>query len=190
MVAGGRSARMGRDKAALPWGGGDLLDHAVATLSAVTGDVRILCGPDMRYEDRGRPVIADAVADVGGLAALVTALRALEAAQTAVLIAVDLPLVRADLLRELLARSEGWDVVVPVSPSGAEPFAAVYRASCREAVEQACAEGRLKMTAFWRDVRVREVPAQELSAFGDPAQVFCNVNTPGEYARAKALAGA
>ena len=190
-VAGGRSARMGRDKAALAWGAGDLLDHALARLSTLTADVRILCGPEARYADRGRAVLPDVAHDIGPLAALLTALRTIPLDGTAVLLAVDLPLVTPDFLRALLdlAAADGVDAVVPVSPLGAEPFCAVYRASCREAVEGAAAAGRLKMTAFWGDVRVREVGGAELQALGDPARVFRNVNTPADYEDARRLAG-
>jgi molybdopterin-guanine dinucleotide biosynthesis protein A len=192
-VAGGRSSRMGRDKAALAWGAGDLLDHALARLSTLTGDVRILCGPEARYADRGRAVLPDVAHDIGPLAALLTAVRALPPDGTAVLLAVDLPLVTPDFLRALLdlaAADGGVDAVVPVSPLGAEPFCAVYRASCREAVEGAVAAGRLKMTAFWTDARVREVAGAELQALGDSARLFRNVNTPADYEDARRMAGA
>jgi molybdenum cofactor guanylyltransferase len=180
-VAGGRSTRMGRDKAELPWGGGDLLSHALDRLAPLTGDVRILCGPNVRYADRGRPVVPDVVTDVGGIAALLTALRQLADGQHAVLLAVDLPRVTTALLQHLLSVATEADVVVPASPQGVEPFAAVYGYRCREAVERAVAAGSFKMTGFFRAVRVREVPPEELRAFGDPATLFWNVNTPADY---------
>jgi len=45
--------------------------------------------------------------------------------------------------------------------------------------------GRLKMTSFWPDVRVREVVPAELAAFGDPDVLFLNVNDPADYERAR-----
>src|SRR5450432_4111174 len=56
VVAGGRSLRMGRDKALLEWRGGTLLDHAIGRLRAVCGEVRVLSGSARRYADRGLPV--------------------------------------------------------------------------------------------------------------------------------------
>jgi hypothetical protein len=43
------------------------------------------------------------------------------------------------------------------------------------------AAAELKMTSFWPDVRVREVDTGELRAFGDPAEMFRNLNTPADY---------
>jgi molybdopterin-guanine dinucleotide biosynthesis protein A len=178
---------MERDKATLPWTSGDLLDHAIARLRALTRDVRILSGRAPRYTDRGLPVLTDAVTDVGAMAALVTALRAIPDDDTALLLAVDVPLASEDLLRHLVLLAERADAVVPASSRGAEPFCAVYKASCRAAVERALAEKRYKMTAFWPDVTVREVGTAELSGLGDPQSLFLNVNTPADYERARTL---
>jgi hypothetical protein len=41
------------------------------------------------------------------------------------------------------------------------------------------------MTAFWQDVRVRELGERELAAFGDPPVLFRNLNTPREYAQCR-----
>ena len=69
-VAGGKSARMGRDKALLPWRGTTLLDHALDRLRRTCPEVRILCGPEPRYGDRGVPVVLDAIPDGGRLVTL------------------------------------------------------------------------------------------------------------------------
>jgi molybdopterin-guanine dinucleotide biosynthesis protein A len=98
-------------------------------------------------------------------------------------LAVDLPLVPVSLLRRLLELSEGNDAVVPVSPGGPEPLCAVYGRACLEPIRRRAEEGRFAMSAFWPDVRVRRVGVDELLPFGDPAEMFRNVNTPDDYRR-------
>ena len=182
VVAGGRSRRMGRDKALLPWGGTTLLDHAVARLREVCPEVRILCGPELRYAEARLPVDVDVVADAGALGGVLTGLQRLGVDALGLFLGVDLPLVPAALLRHLLERAGDRDAVVPVSSGGPEPLCAVYRASCCPAIERRIAAGDLKMTSFWPDVRVRQVDAAELAGFGDPLGMFRNVNAPEEYA--------
>ena len=179
VVAGGRSARMGRDKALLPWAGGTLLDHAIARLARVCGEVRILCGPDERYADRGRPIVRDA-ADGGPLAGLAAALGE---GGDALCLGVDLPHVTVDLLAALAGPDPGADAVVPVTARGPEPLCALYRAACRGPVARRLARGELKMTSFWPDVRVRTLEGPALAAFGDPERLFANVNAPEDYRR-------
>lgn len=183
VVAGGRSRRMGRDKALLPWGEATLLDHALARLARASDDVRILCGPQPRYAGRAAQV-SDAYAGSGALVGIASGLRALER-PLGLFLAVDLPHVPAALLARLLALSDQADAVVPYSDAGPEPLCAVYRRSCLAPIEAALARGELKMTGFWPELRVRRVTPDELRDLGDPAELFANVNAPDEYERAK-----
>jgi molybdopterin-guanine dinucleotide biosynthesis protein A len=180
VVAGGRSARMGRDKALLPWGGATLLDHAVARLARVCAEVRILCGPRERYADRGLRLVVDASG--GGPLAGVSA--ALAAGADALCLGVDLPNVTVELLAAIAALDPAADAVVPVTARGPEPLCALYRRGCREPVARRLARGDLKMTSFWPDVRVRALEGGALAAFGDAERLFANVNAPEDYRRA------
>lgn len=175
---------MGRDKAALAWGGTDLLEHALQRLRATCRDVRVLSGPERRYADRGVPVIVDPVEGVGSLAAVLAGLEA--AGAPGLFLGVDLPFVPVRLLAHLASLADAADAVVPVSPGGPEPLCAVYGPACLPPIRRCLSEGRLKMTAFWPAVSVREVGPGELAAFGDPSRIFCNLNTPADYAAARA----
>ena len=179
VVAGGRSRRMGSDKALLPWEGTDLLGHAIARLRAVTEDVRILCGPAPRYRDRGVPIEIDHVQDVGPLAGVMAGLAA-TARRPGLFLAVDLPQVPASLLARLVELADGWDAVVPVSPRGPEPLCAVYGPACLDPMRGRMAAGELRTTAFWPDVRVRQLAPEELAGHGDPDALFRNLNAPSD----------
>jgi len=182
VVAGGASRRMGRDKALLPWGDTTLLDHAIARLREVTSDVRILCGPEPRYAERGLPVLTDTTADAGALAGVHAGLVA-QGDGLGLFLAVDLPNVPVGLLRALVEAAQGWDAVVPATVRGPEPLCAVYGAGCRQPVERRLAARDVKMTAFWPDVRVRDVGPVDLRPFGDPERLFLNLNTADDYVR-------
>ena len=184
VVAGGESRRMGRDKALLPWDEVTLLDHAVRRLEACCDDVRILCGPELRYTDRGLPTDVDAVPGAGALGGILTGLQALHEG-LGLFLAIDVPRVPAALLRRLIELSEGFDAVVPVSPTGPEPMCAVYGPGCLEPVRRQVTAGELRIIDFWSKVRLREVRTEELAVFGDPATLFVNVNTPEEYAASR-----
>lgn len=184
VVAGGRSRRMGRDKALLPWDGATLLDHALSRLRAACPAVRILSGAERRYEDRGVPVDVDAVPDSGPLGGIYTALLRLEE-NPGLFLGVDLPFVPVRLLLRLLEMVEGHDAVVPLSPRGPEPLCAVYRPTCLGPVRRCLEAGDFKMTSFWRDVDVLQAGETQLVGFGPLDEVFRNVNTPDDYERAR-----
>jgi molybdopterin-guanine dinucleotide biosynthesis protein A len=128
------------------------------------------------------------VPNAGGLGGIHAALHR---AQNAILIvAWDMPFVPASLLRRLRELGDGADVAVPESGSrrGVEPLCAFYAASCLPAIERSLARDDLRVIGFHADVRVARLPADEVSAFGNPDLVFMNVNTPDELALAEAHA--
>ena len=170
---------MGRDKALLPWRETDLLGHAVGRLREVTDDVRILCGSEPRYLDRGVPVETDLVPEAGPLAGVLTGL-ARAGSRPGLFLAVDLPHVPAALLARLVELAGGADAVVPRSPRGPEPVCAVYGPACREPIRRRLAGGDRRMSGFWPEVRVLEVGPEALAAFGDSDEIFRNVNTPAD----------
>jgi molybdopterin-guanine dinucleotide biosynthesis protein A len=172
---------MGRDKALLPWGHRTLLDHAVDRLRAVTDDVRVLCGPEARYESYGATVVPDAVSGQGALGGVLSGLLTLDR-PLGLFLAVDLPAVPAALLEALLAAAPGFDAVVPMWSHGPEPLCAVYSGACLQPIRRKLAAGDAKMTGFWPEVRVREWGPAEIGAFGEPATLFANLNSPEDYA--------
>jgi molybdopterin-guanine dinucleotide biosynthesis protein A len=181
VLAGGQSRRMGQDKALMRWEGASLLDHAITRLRAATAEVRILCGSEPRYADRGVPVDVDGVAGAGALGGVLTGLAHLRETRTpgpGLFLAVDLPHVPVALLAHLLTLAESFDAVVPVSDGGPEPLCAAYNVACFEPIRERLARRECKMTSFWPDVRVGQLKGDALLAFGDPRTLFRNLNTP------------
>jgi molybdopterin-guanine dinucleotide biosynthesis protein A len=186
---------MGRDKALLPWGDTDLLGHTLRRLSRglthrrlgpTSAETAVLSGSSHRFADRGVHVYPDIVIDAGPLGGILTGLASVKA-DLGLFLAVDLPLITVPFLEYLLTLAPDHDAVVPLSPSGPEPLCAVYTRTCAEPIRNRIARGELKMTSFWPDVRVRRVEPHEIAAFGDPATLFLNVNSPSDYERARAL---
>jgi molybdenum cofactor guanylyltransferase len=173
---------MGRDKALLPWRDTTLLGHALARAREVTGDVRILCGPERRYEDQGAAVVEDAICGAGAVSGLYTALVDARAGGIPRIfwLAVDLPQVPVTFLRELIARLDGGEVALARTSRGDEPLCAAFRTDpCLEAVRKSILDGRLKLTSALGGLEIRHVDAADA--------VFANVNTPNEYAGLNAV---
>jgi molybdopterin-guanine dinucleotide biosynthesis protein A len=90
ILAGGRSTRMGRDKALLDWHGQTLLEHMTFLLRDVTEDVQIV----------GREELPDRLPGLGPLSGIATALE-VTATEANLVIAVDLPYLTKDFLKHL-----------------------------------------------------------------------------------------
>jgi molybdopterin-guanine dinucleotide biosynthesis protein A len=191
ILAGGRATRLqGADKASLLVGGRRIIERQLAALAEVAGEVRIIvaagAGDAARYADLGVPIVADAVAGVGPLGGLYTAL--LEARYDRVLVlACDMPFVPAAVLQHLVIESgtgEQVDAVVPRSGAGLEPLCALYRRQTAPAVRALIDSGERRMTALLARLRVRAIDEGAFAPY-DGGTLFMNVNTPHDYARAR-----
>jgi molybdopterin-guanine dinucleotide biosynthesis protein A len=172
-------------------GGRRILDRVVDTLRAVTGRAPLLIAnaPDAAA---GRPdlqTIPDARPGFGSLGGIYTAVTA--AAGRVLCVAWDMPFVPEELLRALVegATAGNYDAFLPESSGrrGLEPLCAVYDATCGSAIARRLDQGDLKAISFHADVRVGILSLAEVKTFGDPDELFFNVNTPDELARAEAL---
>ena len=178
VLAGGRSFRMGQDKALLPWKGSTLIESVAREVFSAAGNVTLIGSPE-RYGKLGFPVISDRIAGCGPLGGLHAALSA-TTAEWNVLVACDMPAVTHQLLEELLnaAEASGADALVPQTPGGLEPLCAVYNVRLLPIVESAIHSKLLKMHDFVSTIQTRTWPAP------DPA-VFCNINTPEQLLEAR-----
>lgn len=179
LLAGGKSSRMGADKAFLDFGGQTLLDRALTVMGAVCGRVAIVGDPG-RFAKYGS-VVADIFAGCGPLGGIHSALMHFSAELNLVL-AVDMPFVSTELLAFLFAAAEDKDnhaiVTVPRTSKGFQPLCAVYRREFSVAAEQALMGGKYKIDAAFSSVSVRVIEEDELAAAGFSEQNFFNVNTP------------
>lgn len=126
VLAGGRSTRMGRDKAFLKFNGSRLIDRQIRLVKAAGAiQVTVSGRRGIDYRVGQVPVRLDRTAGMGPSGGLLTALVECHCPFLLAL-AVDLPLVDLSVLRALLGRVRTGRGVVPVSANGWEPLAAVY----------------------------------------------------------------
>ena len=188
VIAGGRSVRFGAPKPLAPLAGTRLVDRAVLALEASADDVVAIVNDPALAAAIGLPWRADVLPDAGSLAGIHAALLwARERDCVGVLaLAADMPLVPAALLCRLRdLGTADCDAALPESdgPRGLEPLCAYYGTGCTAAIEAAVARGDARMIAFHGDVRICRLPLSETAAFGDPARLFMNINTPAEHAQ-------
>jgi molybdenum cofactor guanylyltransferase len=192
ILAGGRSSRMGRDKAWLDLAGLPLVLRIARTVEPLVASVTVV-GPPERFESAGLAAIPDrlptrevsAESTCGPLGGIVTALNATWSSWS-LLLACDLPYVSTAWLEWLLGRAVASEAqaVVPEGKRGVEPLAAVYRKDCAPVLGYALGRGVRKVSEALRDLRVDRIPEAEWRARDPEGNVLANMNTPEEYAQA------
>jgi molybdopterin-guanine dinucleotide biosynthesis protein A len=184
VLAGGRSSRMGTDKALLRVGEGSLLERALQTASAVTSSSYIV-GAKERYSSFGE-VIEDIYSGCGPLGGIHAALASTVTDMNLIL-SVDMPLMSAEFLRWLVEqarRIESW-IVVPDAAGGPQPLCAIYRRAVAPVVEAALQAGEYKIGRLFDRVPTHIVSESKILAAGFSPEIFRNINTPEEYAQCR-----
>lgn len=188
VLAGGRSRRMGRDKASLVVAGESLAARAVRVLSEVCAEVVVADGG--RDLVPGRLAVEDGPGR--GPAAGILGAAAVRPDRPLLVLACDVPSVPAALLARLAERmataggdgsAPAPDAVVPRTAGGLEPLVAAYgpRALAALAEQVAAGEHAVRALLARDELRIVYVEGAELARFGDPALILANVNTPTDY---------
>ena len=188
ILAGGLSTRYGGAPKGLERVQGvRIIDRVRAALEPVVDDLLLIANDDAASEWLpGVRWKRDVLRDVGSVAGIHAAL--VHAGSPVLVVAWDMPFVPTALLAALRDAGRDADAAVPESDSrrGVEPLCAYYAPACVPAIERRIAAGDRRVVAFYDDVRVARVPAEVVAAFGDPALLFMNVNTPEERVLAEA----
>jgi molybdopterin-guanine dinucleotide biosynthesis protein A len=171
VLVGGKSSRMGRDKALLPWNGTTLAQHAARIVSEACGSAALV-GDPTRYSSLGYRAFPDRFPGCGPISGIATALT-VSNTEWSLVTGCDMPALSPETLNRLLvetARTDG-EAIVPLGAGGPEPLCAVYHRACLPALERAISAGRFRMREIVNDLQPRFI------AGIDPA-TFANLNTP------------
>jgi molybdenum cofactor guanylyltransferase len=178
VLAGGRSSRMGHDKALLTLGGEPLVKRAIRKLRAVCAEVAIAGGTE-ELRQFGR-VIPDESVGCGPLGGIIGALEQ-SSFEWNLFLAVDAPFVPISVLKALLFMAAGFNsVCVMARTQGVmQPLCAVYSRKALDVLKQELRAGR------WKVTRAIEAAGPVRVMDFDNVSWFANLNTPEEFAEAE-----
>lgn len=180
ILAGGRSRRMGRDKAFLPFGPTTLIEAVIRRLREACPEILLITARPEAYRHLGLRTVPDALPAQRSLVGIYTGV--LHAGGPVFVCACDMPFLNPALIRYQASLAASADVVIP-HHRDYEPLHAVYTPACLEPIKR-CLERGGRNADFLPEVRTRAVELEELRRFDPDLRSFANLNTPGEYAAA------
>jgi molybdopterin-guanine dinucleotide biosynthesis protein A len=193
VLCGGKSSRMGRPKAWLPFGAELLLQRVVRVLSQVVEPVVVVAAPnqDVPPLPAAVRVVRDEQEHLGPLAGLAGGLAALgDQADAAYLSSCDVPFLMPGFVGRIMDLLGDASVAMPMVDGFLHPLAGVYRKACLSVAQELVGARRLR-PVFLRDaLPTRIVTASQLQDVDPLLQSLRNLNTPEEYEAAlRELAG-
>ncbi|MFO1000322.1 MAG: molybdenum cofactor guanylyltransferase [Planctomycetaceae bacterium] len=186
ILCGGKSSRMGRDKASLPFGSELMLQRVVRLLSEVVDSTAIVVvsaagqilpplPPQIRVtcdENPGRGPLEGLAA---GLKAMPNYLDAVYATSC------DVPLMATGFVRAMFDHLGNHEIAVPVEGQFHHPLAAVYRPRVLATVQQLLNANRLRPRFLFDEVDTIEIDVESLRKCDPTLSTLTNLNHPEDY---------
>jgi molybdopterin-guanine dinucleotide biosynthesis protein A len=182
VLAGGASRRMGRSKAALPYGSSTLLEFQTARLSKIFDEVFVVVKEPPAFPAGPADVLLDGAPEHAAIHGLLRAIE--EASDRIFVLGVDLPALPDALIREIARRGLASEAaaVVPRAGGRLQPLAAVWRRAALEAGARRVSEGDLALHGLVADVGAEILEEREWRPFDPSGNAFENLNTLEQYA--------
>ncbi|PLS18402.1 molybdenum cofactor guanylyltransferase [Bacillus sp. M6-12] len=187
LLAGGKSSRMGKNKAMLPMFGQPNVCNIKDELTKAADEVVLITNTPEKYGFLNITVTVDIYKDMGPLGGLHAGLTASQT-DVNVITACDMPFIKADIIMRMISFAEGYDAVVPEIFGQLHPLFAVYRKSCLPALEECLLDRKLRMAAFIDKLHVKILKETDFKEYFQNetlfSYMFYNMNKPEDYSRA------
>jgi molybdopterin-guanine dinucleotide biosynthesis protein A len=190
VLAGGKSSRLGRNKALQIIDGRSLIQRVIDSLAALSTEIIVVTAHGEAipcYSAVQIETVADIYPEKGPLGGIYSGLMASRSPR-AVAVGCDTPFLSASLLRYMTQVRSMYDVVVPRIKSKLEPLCAVYSESCTGPIQRLLAQDELRIDRLFGMVKVKYVGESEVNRFDPEHLSFLNVNSHADLDRARRLA--
>ncbi|RFU67962.1 molybdenum cofactor guanylyltransferase [Bacillus sp. V59.32b] len=190
LLAGGKSSRMGTNKAMLPISEEVSIQQIASELKKAVGEVYLVTNSPADYTFLDLPTLDDEYEGLGPLAGLHAGLEAAKT-ETVFLSACDMPFIRASLIGEMLDNLKNYEALVPEINGRFHPLFAVYRKSSIPLLVSCLEQRKLRMMDFLEKMNVKIMKETDFELYATDKKLFpylfYNMNTPLEYKHAKRM---
>lgn len=194
ILAGGRGARIKRNKPLLGIAGKSVLQRICGVFEPIFRDKIIVIGRDTESQSiritlddfSGWTIFTDIIPDRGPLGGLHAALTSVSKGHTFV-VACDMPFLNEGFIRHMISLIKGCDIVVPCLSGRYEPLHAVYSTSCLPVVTDLLGKRNLSILDLYPLMTVKCVDEETVRRFDSDLRMFFNINTEEDLSRAAGL---
>lgn len=188
ILAGGKSRRLGKNKALETIGDISLIERTIERLKQLTGQILVVTSqeqPDLPAAVKAE-ILVDIYPEKGPLGGLYTGLLASQSPYSLV-VACDMPFLNQALLSYMMQCSANFEIVLPRLEGNVEPLHAIYSKDCLAHIECLLKLDMLSILHLFKQTKVRYIEADEINRFDPEHLSFFNVNTADDLEKARKL---
>ena len=180
ILVGGKSSRMGRAKALLPFDNEPLIAHVVRRLKSWFPEIIVVAAPDQELPELSAVLVRDEIAYQGPVSGIYHGLKA-ATKNVCFVTSCDAPFLNFELIDHLLEQISEYDVVVPFWQERFQPLHAIYRTSVVPLLKEQLERGELRPIFLYDKVRTRKIQEADIRRLDPEGLSFLNMNSPADY---------
>jgi molybdopterin-guanine dinucleotide biosynthesis protein A len=183
ILAGGKSSRIGQEKAFLRIGERTIIEEQRDTLKKVFEEIIIVTNDRKKFKNISTKVVTDIIPDSGPMGGLYSGLSVCSNIHS-FLVGCDMPFINVELIGYMIRHIGENDIVIPRSSRGVETLFAVYSINCLDTIRTQLEQGKLRLFDILNFHRVKYISFKEVEKFDPQGFSFFNVNNPTDYEEA------
>jgi len=175
LLAGGKSSRMGQDKAFMKFGEKFLFEFSLSVLKNFSEDI-LISSSDQRFDIQGIIRVEDEMPGLGPISGLYTCLPKIKN-KSAIILACDLPLISAEVIETLIRNSEGYEITIALNHLDLpEPLIGIYSSSIIPSLENMIKMKNYKLQDLVKTAKTNLIKIPNVSD-----EIFQNINNQSDY---------
>ncbi len=173
LLAGGKSERMGIDKAFIDFQERKLYEYPLDILRELCSQV-IISSSDKRFKITGHDVVPDEIKDIGPIGGIYTCLQKIKD-DKALVMSCDIPFISIDFMRLLSSESGNYDITIGINKNKQpEPLIGIYNKRILKKIEEQIYSKKYKISSLFENLNVKLIDPQAMG--WDTDELFFNVN--------------
>jgi molybdopterin-guanine dinucleotide biosynthesis protein A len=179
ILSGGRSIRMGENKAFLEIEGTPIINRIHNVFKRLFEEIIIVTDQKELFRNVDAKICSDLIPNRGALGGLYTGLF-FSSFLYSFCVACDMPFLNESVIKYLIQSIGAFDVIVPRTKDGLQPLHAIYSKNCLEPIKDGIEQRKYKIIDFYPMVKIKIIEEHELLPLDPTMRSFINVNTPTE----------
>jgi molybdenum cofactor guanylyltransferase len=175
LLAGGKSMRMGQDKAFMRYGESCLYEYSLAVLKTFSEDI-FISSSNPGFSHLNYRIIEDELPGIGQIGGIYACLKRIRNSR-AIVLPCDLPLITGKIIEILIENYKAYDICIALNDLNfPEPLIGIYSVTLVPVIESMIAGNQYKMQELFKVVKTNFVKIPDATP-----ELFRNINNPGDF---------
>ena len=184
ILCGGKSRRMGKNKALLKLKEKYIISYVVDILSGFCNKL-ILSSNSSDLKFLKIPVVEDEHKNIGPIAGIIAGLKASEN-QINIVFSCDTPFITSGFVEYMLSKADSVDVLLPVFDGFLQPMTGIFDKKIIPLIENEISKGNFVPPRIFEKANLRKLDINEQTP-GYHRHLFFNINSPDDYRKAQKI---